>query len=353
MVMNAATRAGGDGVLVTHLADVRYVSGFTGSSGVVAMRGRRAVLFTDGRYTTQAAAEVVGMRVVIGQGSPVIAACAWLEKAATRRCCFQPESVTLAQMTVMRGAVSAGVRRGFFLPAAALVSGVRETKSAEELALMRSAAELGCELFDSLLSWLTPGMCEMEVALRLEAQARRSGAARMSFETIVAGGKRSALPHGHASHARLPRCGFVTLDFGVVLDGYCSDMTRTVHLGRARADERRVYDAVLDAQLTAIGAIGPQIEAHVVDEAARGVLRSAELEGYFTHSTGHGVGLEIHEGPRIAAKQQQRLLPGMVVTVEPGVYLPERFGVRIEDMVLVTDAGHEVLTRSPKAYTEL
>jgi Xaa-Pro aminopeptidase len=175
----------------------------------------------------------------------------------------------------------------------------------------------------------------------------------MSFETIVASGERSALPHGRASAAKLPRRGFVTLDFGVMLDGYCSDMTRTVHLGKARSGEREVYDAVLEAQEAAVSAVAPGVSVGEVDEAARSVLRRSGLDVYFTHSTGHGVGLEIHEGPRIAAKQTQVLEQGMVITIEPGVYQPGQFGVRIEDMVLVTAKGGEVLTPSVKAWIEL
>ncbi len=351
--MRAAERGGADGVVVTHLPDVRYLSGFTGSSGVVAISGRKASLFTDGRYTTQAKAEVAGMRVAIVKGSAVGAACAWLEATGARRCGFQPEYVTVAQLELMRRSVSAGTRRSFFRPAAGLVSRLREVKGAAEIEVIRSAADLGCELFDGVLGSLQAGTTEVEVAIELETQARRAGAERMSFETIVAGGARSALPHGLASGAKLPRRGFVTLDFGVTVDGYCSDMTRTVHLGRAQPDERRVYDAVLEAQVAAVEAVGPGVAAEAIDAAARQVLRAAKLHAFFTHSTGHGVGLEIHEGPRLAKTQRQELVAGMVITVEPGVYLPKRFGVRIEDMVLVTDTGHEVLTWSSKAYTEL
>jgi Xaa-Pro aminopeptidase len=175
----------------------------------------------------------------------------------------------------------------------------------------------------------------------------------MSFPTIVASGERSALPHGRATGAKLPRRGFVTLDFGVVLDGYCSDMTRTVHLGPARPGERDAYDAVLEAQEAGVAAVRAGVTAGDVDEAARSVLQKAELDQWFTHSTGHGVGLEIHEGPRLAAKQTQTLEAGMVVTIEPGIYMPGKFGVRIEDMVLVTAKGGEILTPSTKAWIEL
>jgi len=175
----------------------------------------------------------------------------------------------------------------------------------------------------------------------------------MSFETIVASGARSALPHGVASTAALPTHGFVVLDYGVILNGYCSDMTRTVCIGRARPDERVVYDAVLEAQLAGIAAVGPGVACGEVDEAARKVLKRAKLARYFSHSTGHGVGIEIHEQPRLAARQQEKLQPGMVITIEPGVYIGGKYGVRIEDMVLVTENGHEVLTSAPKELFQI
>jgi Xaa-Pro aminopeptidase len=179
----------------------------------------------------------------------------------------------------------------------------------------------------------------------------------MSFETIVAGGERSALPHGRATNTKLPRRGFVTLDFGVVLDGYCSDMTRTVHLGAARKGEREVYDAVLDAQLAGVAAVKAGVTGAEVDEAARSVLVKAGLGDWFTHGTGHGVGLEIHEAPRLGKKRDGipdgKLKAGMLVTIEPGVYMPGKFGVRIEDTVLVTATGCEILTPTTKAWIEL
>ena len=192
------------------------------------------------------------------------------------------------------------------------------------------------------------------MALDLEYGARVNGATAMSFDTIVASGKRSALPHGLATAQALPRRGFVTLDFGVVLDGYCSDMTRTVHLGKGSPRARAVYDSVLEAQETAVAAVAPGVTCGAVDEAARSVLKKAKLAKWFSHSTGHGVGLEMHEGPRLAANVEQVLEPGMVITVEPGVYLPGEYGVRIEDMVLVTEDGGEVLTAaSPKTWMEI
>jgi Xaa-Pro aminopeptidase len=175
----------------------------------------------------------------------------------------------------------------------------------------------------------------------------------MSFETIIASAERSALPHGVASAAKLPAVGFVVLDYGVVLDGYCSDMTRTVHLGKAPDEARALYSAVLEAQLAAISVVKAGTTAGEVDRAARQVLRKAKLDRFFSHSTGHGVGLEIHELPRLAAHNDAILKPGMVITIEPGVYLPGKCGVRIEDMLLVTERGYALLTPVSKKLIEL
>ena len=230
---------------------------------------------------------------------------------------------------------------------------LREVKDDSEIEIMRRAALVGCSLFDRMLGFIRPGLSEVEVAAELEHAARHAGAEAMSFETIVASGERSSLPHGRATATKLPKRGFLTLDFGVVVDGYCSDMTRTLHLGKATQEEFDVYHAVLEAQEAAVAAIAPGVKVGDVDEAARSILRREKLDQYFTHSTGHGVGLEIHEGPRVATEQKQELKRGMVITVEPGVYLPGKFGVRIEDMVLLTATGGEVLTPSVKAWTQL
>jgi Xaa-Pro aminopeptidase len=204
-----------------------------------------------------------------------------------------------------------------------------------------------------MLGFIRPGLREVDVAAELEHRARLLGAEGMSFETIVASGARSALPHGRATSAQLPRRGFLTMDFGVILKGYCSDMTRTVFLGKPRIEERNTYQVVLEAQEAGVAAVASGASCGDVDEAARSVLRRAGLAEAFTHSTGHGVGLEIHESPRIGAGQTTRLLAGMVITIEPGVYLAGNFGIRIEDMVAVTRTGGQVLTPAPKALIEL
>jgi Xaa-Pro aminopeptidase len=349
------TKAGLHGLLVTHLPDLRYLSGFTGSSAALAVTRRSARLFTDGRYKTQAAAEVSVAEVEIVASSPSIAAAQWLAaQSGVEFSGFDPTKTTVANLARYRAALPARLRRSFLTALAApLVEPLRLIKDEDELALMSEAALAGCKLFEHILGFIRPGLAEFEVAAELEHQARLLGAEGMSFETIVAAGERSALPHGHATAARLPRRGFVTMDFGIILKGYCSDMTRTVYLGKPKASERGAYEAVLEAQQAGVAAVAPGAGCAEVDEAARSVLRRAGLAEAFTHSTGHGVGLEIHEPPRLGVGETTRLQQGMVITIEPGVYLAGKFGIRIEDMVAVTQTGGRVLTPAPKALIEL
>ncbi len=353
----AMAEAGREALLVSHLPDVRYLCGFTGSNAVLALTARRAVLFTDGRYRTQARAEVAGVRIVIAKQART-EACRLLQRLAVPSIYYDADHTTVAELAQMQAALGGGLgavaRRRFFAPASpSPLSALREIKDPDELAHMEAAARLGCQLFEQVVPHIEAGTPERAVAAELEFFARSLGADGMSFDTIVASGTRSSLPHGTASLAALPRKGFVTLDFGVILRGYCSDMTRTVYLGRPTREESAAYDAVLEAQESAVAAVRAGVPAGEVDEAARRVLRRTGLARYFTHSTGHGLGLEIHEGPRLAAAQQQPLVAGMVVTIEPGVYLPNRFGIRIEDMVAVTEEGGRVLTSSTKALLRL
>jgi Xaa-Pro aminopeptidase len=231
-----------------------------------------------------------------------------------------------------------------------LVERARMVKDSEELGLIREAVQLGAKLFDRALEVLRPGVRETEVAAEMEYAARLAGAEGMSFPTIIASGPRSALPHGRAIGQPIVGGGFVVCDFGVILAGYCSDQTRTVWVGDPSEDARHAYESVREAQLAAIAAVRPGISTGEVDDAARKVLRKAGLGRYFTHSTGHGVGLEIHESPRVAAAQKDVLRPGMVITIEPGVYFPGKWGVRIEDMVAVSKNGCEVLTPTSKDF---
>jgi Xaa-Pro aminopeptidase len=349
------TRAGLPGLLVTHLPDIRYLCGFTGSSAALAVTRRGGRMFTDGRYTAQAAEEVKAAQVQIASGSPAVAATQWLAaQAGVAAAGFDPARTTVAELTRWKSELPSRLRKGFFQAVPApFVEMLRMVKDEDELAVMAEAALKGCKLFEHILTVLRPGIAEVEVAAELEYQARKLGAEGMSFESIVASGLRSAMPHGRATSTPLPRRGFVTLDFGIIHKGYCSDMTRTVFLGKPKPEERRTYEAVLEAQENAVDAVNAGVSCAEVDEAARSVLRREGLAEAFSHSTGHGVGLEIHEPPRVGAGQTTRLQTGMVITIEPGVYLAGKFGVRIEDMVAVTRSGGQVLTPAPKALIEL
>jgi len=349
------TKAGLSGLLVTHLADLRYLCGFTGSSAAFAVTRRHVRLFTDGRYTTQAAEEVRGASVGIVSGPPAVAAIEWLRaQPGVEAAAFDPSSTTVAELSRWRASLPARMRKNFLSELAEpLVMPLRMVKDEDELALISEAALIGCQMFEHILGVIRPGLREIDVAAELEYKARLLGAEGMSFETIVASGERSALPHGRATPTPLPRKGFVTLDFGIIHKGYLSDMTRTVYLGNPTPKERDAYEAVLEAQESGVGAVRGGARCGDVDEAARGVLRKVGLAEAFTHSSGHGVGLEIHEPPRIGSGQENRLLPGMVVTIEPGVYLAGEFGIRIEDMVVVTRTGGTVLTPAPKALIQL
>ncbi|MGA3102175.1 MAG: aminopeptidase P family protein [Terracidiphilus sp.] len=355
------TRAGLPGLLVTHPPDVRYLCGFTGSSAALAVTRRGGRLFTDGRYTAQAAEEVKAAQVQISSGSSAVAATQWLAAQAgpaaqpgVAMAGFDAARTTVAELARWKSELPSRLRKGFFQSVPApLVELLRSVKDGDELALMAEAALVGCKLFEHILNVLRPGIAEVEVAAELEHHARMMGAEGMSFETIVASGLRSAMPHGRATAAPLPRHGFVTLDFGIIHKGYCSDMTRTVFLGKPKPEERKAYEVVLEAQENAVNAVAAGVSCAEVDEAARSVLRREGLAEAFTHSTGHGVGLEIHEPPRVGAGQATRLQPGMVITIEPGIYLAGKFGIRIEDMVAVTRSGGQVLTPAPKALIEL
>ena len=335
-----------DALLVTHLPNVRYLTGFTGSAGVLVMGSgrmgpRKPVFITDGRYTSQAREQIEDATIVIGKGLALDVAAQKIIAAKFTNVGIESEHMPVALRTRLRKLLPARIK---LKETTNIVERIRLVKDAGELAAIERAVNLGAELFDVALKTIKPGVRETDVAAEIEYAARRKGAEGMSFDTIVAAGPRSALPHGVASTARVPSRGFVVLDFGVILGGYCSDMTRTVHVGRPSPEARRVYKAVLESQLAGVAAVKVGASAGDVDLACRSVLRRAKLDRFFTHSTGHGVGLEIHELPRLAKHQKELLVEGMVVTIEPGIYIEGKGGIRIEDMVVVTDGDCDVLT---------
>jgi Xaa-Pro aminopeptidase len=340
-----------DALLITNLPNLRYLCGFTGSAGALWVTPNSCIFFSDSRYTEQAREEVKGAKVVIQRKALLPSIAAWVAKKhrGTKRWVIGVEGEHLSWAASQRFAKALGEK--FRLrPAPALVEQARQIKDRDEIQAIRRAVELGASLFEHALVALQPGVPELEVASALESAARKGGAEAMSFETIVAAGTRSALPHGRASGAPIPSGGFVVCDFGVILHGYCSDRTRTVWVGRATDDARQTYQAVLEAQAASIAAVRPGVTVGEVDRAGRNLLKKRGLGKFFTHSTGHGVGIEVHEAPRVAAGLKEVLQPGMVITIEPGVYLSGQWGIRIEDMVLVTEKGCEVLSPGSKEF---
>ncbi len=348
-----------DALLIGHLPNIRYLCGFTGSAGLLLVEESGSVFFTDVRYDTQAHDEVKAAKVVIARKAVLTSLGEWLAAHRKRRrrltIGIEAEHFTIAEKKRLTKVRPSGIT---LKDAPSIVERARMIKDADELDLIRAAVALGAKIFDRALEVLRPGVKEVEVAAEMEHAARRGGAEEMSFPTIIASGARSALPHGRASDQVIAPGGFVVCDFGVILSGYCSDQTRTVWVdsgseagsGAGREDARQAYEAVREAQQAAINAVRPGIAVGEVDAAARKVLREAGLGRYFTHSTGHGVGLEIHEAPRVAGGQKEVLQAGMVITIEPGVYFPGKWGVRIEDMVAVTVSGCEVLTPTSKDF---
>ncbi|HLW86071.1 MAG TPA: Xaa-Pro peptidase family protein [Candidatus Sulfotelmatobacter sp.] len=346
-----------DALLVSHLPNIRYLCGFTGSSGFLLVGEAGSVFFTDVRYDTQARAEVNAAKVVVAREAVLKAVAERISAVRGRKSiAIEADHVTVSERNRLNALIPSRLR---LKNASALVERLRMIKDEEELMLIRAAVNLGAKLFDRALEVIRPGVKESEVAAEMEYAARMAGAETMSFPTIIASGARSALPHGRASNQPIKPGGFVVCDFGVILGGYCSDQTRTVWVGAdprsadrksAPEDARAAYEGVLEAQQAAVAAVRPGVRVGEVDAAARKVLRKRGLGRYFTHSTGHGVGLEIHEAPRVATGQKDVLRPGMVITIEPGVYFPGKWGVRIEDMMAVTERGCNVLTPTSKSF---
>jgi Xaa-Pro aminopeptidase len=349
-VRRAAAKAGAESLLVTHQPNVLYLCGFTGSSGALLVGRGRPVLFTDGRYAIQARAEAPGAAVVIQGGSLWAAVGQRLRAAKLKRAGFEPSHLSVTQAQDLRRAAGNSVR---WTPVPSVVEDLRSIKSPEEIALIRRAARLISRVFEETLPFVKPGVREIELAAEIEYRIKSLGASGPSFETIVASGRRAALPHARPTVKRLRKNELVVFDQGAILAHYCSDLTRTVFLGRAPSRIRRWYQAVGEAQAAAREALRPGATAGSVDAAARRVLEGYGFEKYFTHSLGHGIGLEIHEDPRLAKGQERRVETGQVVTLEPGVYVEGVGGIRIEDDVAVHARGIEVLTNAPRELLEL
>ena len=338
-----------EALLVTSLPNVHYLTGFSGSAGVLLATMRDAVLFTDPRYDLQAHGQVKDARVVIVNADALTAAAKRANRSRSPKVGFEAAVVSFQTHKRLKELLS-GKR---LVPTAGWIETLRIVKDEGEIEQIRRAVALSSRAFSETVPLLRPGILEMEVAAEIEYRMRRYGAEQPSFETIVAFGPRTALPHARAGARALKPGECILMDLGAILNGYVSDMTRTVFLGRPSRKASRMYQAVLEAQIEAEETVRAGVECAAVDQAARRVLERYGYEQYFTHSTGHGVGREIHELPRIGKKQRTVLPECAVITVEPGVYLPGFGGVRIEDVVVVRKEGPEILTQTPKELTVL
>lgn len=344
------SKANLDALVITHPANWYYLTGFTGDAGLLIVGQRGTTLISDGRFTTQAHEETSSIRFLEQKGNLMDSAGMLLRGKPGRRVGFDPSQVSVSQMRLLRKAAGGRIQ---WISAPGLVEGLRIRKEPAELERMRQAAILAGDVLNGAMRMLKPGVTENDIAGEIEYQMRKGGASGPAFESIVAFGDRSALPHARPTCKRLRKNELVVLDLGVILAHYCSDITRTVYVGRAPARVKTWYRAVLEAQGAAIATVKIGVRCGEVDAAARQVLTGYRLDRYFTHSTGHGLGLEVHENPRLARGQKTRLESGFVVTIEPGVYMAGVGGIRIEDDVAVHTGKTEVLTRIPRDLIEL
>ena len=337
-------------LLVTNPKHWYYLTGFTGESGALIVSRRGTALITDGRFVAQARQETSGVRIRLQGGSLLSSTGEFLKGQGGGRVGFGASQLTVAQFRVLRKTAGRRVR---WVAADGQVERLRARKTPAEISRMRRAAQVAGDVLEGVLKLLKPGVREIEIGAEIEYQMRRRGASGPAFETIVAFGERSAYPHARPTPKRLKKNELVVLDLGAILAHYCSDITRTVFVGRAPRRIRQWYRAVQEAQSAASAAVRAGIRTGEVDAAARRVLAAHRLDGYFAHSTGHGLGLEVHEEPRLARGQKQALAPGNVVTIEPGVYVPGIGGIRIEDDIVVHENRTEVLTRVPRDFIEI
>ncbi len=338
----AMRRRGLSALAVTDMKNVRYLTGFTGSAGACLVSTRSAVFITDFRYRAQAAKEAAPEYRRAEHSSLIEGLAREMRRIRADALAFEEDRLTYGAFRRMRK-LAKGVR---LKPTSGLAAGLRLRKDAGEIQKLRRGAGINAEALGDAVNAIRPGRAESEIALDLEAAMRKWGASGPAFDTIVASGPRSALPHGVASSRKVKKGDLVTIDFGAVVSGYHADTTRVFSLGKPSPKGEKIYHIVLEAQMAAVEAVRPGVSCGHVDKAARDVIKRRGYGDAFGHGTGHGLGLDIHEAPRLGPGVKEELKPGMVVTVEPGIYLPGWGGVRIEDMVLVTERGRQVLTRS-------
>lgn len=332
-----------DCLLVEHLPNVRYLSGFSGSTGSLLLTRDSGWFICDSRYTLQARSEVADLEIV-EHGQRYGAVQALQREQKWQRIGFEAaHTVVTTQQELVRQLPDCTL-----VPVGADLDAIRDCKDQHELLALEEVAALASASFQAVIPLIRPGVTEAQVALELEFEMRRRGAEGRAFDFIVASGERGAMPHGRASDKPLAQGELVTIDFGAVLHGYHSDETVTVAVGRPDKRQREIYDLVLTAHDRAIAAVRPGMSCRELDAVARDYLQSMGFGDNFGHGLGHGVGLEIHEKPTLSPRSDAVLSPGMVVTIEPGVYIPGWGGVRIEDMIVITDEGCRVLTTLPK-----
>jgi len=332
------------------LPNVRYLTGFSGSSGAVFVTRKLSIFITDFRYKDQARKQVKGSRVVVSKLNP-ISTLKEIKEANVKnlRLAIEAHRLTVAQKTNLKETLPNAI----LIDTTDMVEDLMVCKDTAEIGFIKKAVEISDLAFERILGMLKPGLKEKDVAAELEYQMKVLGADKEAFESIVASGYRSALPHGIASDKKLKKGEFITFDFGALYNGYCSDITRTVVLGKADARQKKIYGIVARAQAAAIRKVRVGVTGKDVDAAARSIIEKAGYGKEFGHGTGHGIGLEVHAAPRVSALGTQPLGNNMVVTIEPGIYISGWGGVRIEDDVVVKPKGCLVLNKAPKKLLEL
>jgi len=342
-IRTALTSAGADGILITSTYNRRYVSNFTGSAGAVLITGEKALFITDFRYVEQAQTQCTGFDIVQHKGAILQEVADQAKKNGVTKLAFEQDYTTFAEYKNLEN-----VFKGELVPVSGIIEKLRLIKTSEEIKILKEAAKIADAAFTHILDFIKVGKTELEVSNELEFFMRKQGATSSSFDTIVASGKRSALPHGVATSKKIEAGDMITLDYGAYYNGYVSDMTRTIAVGNPDAKLKEIYDIVLQAQLKGMEGIKPGMSGIQADALTRDYIKEKGYGEYFGHSTGHGIGLEVHEGPALSFRNDSILETGMVVTVEPGIYLPGVGGVRIEDDTLITNDHNEALTHSTK-----
>lgn len=332
-----------DAILITNEYNRRYMTGFTGTAGVAIVSQNDAVFITDFRYTEQAAAQVKDFRIEQHKGTIFEEVAKQVALMGVKTLAFEKDAMHYGTYEVYKAAVKAD-----FVPLSGVIEKIRLIKSQEEINIIKVACEIADNAFTHILNFIKPGITELDVSNELEFFMRKQGATSSSFDIIVASGLRSALPHGVATDKIIETGDFVTLDFGAYYNGYISDITRTVAVGQPSEKLVEMYNAVLESQLLALEKVGPGMTGAQADAVARDYLKSKGLGEAFGHSLGHGIGLEVHEGPGLNFRTEVVLEPNMTVTIEPGAYIPGVGGVRIEDDILITETGNEILNHSDK-----